>query len=127
MTERTKGRIRRGAQKTWSVASVGAILLLIQQAVAIRGELLKQDAAQLATAGHVATLTVDVLKLTKEVKALRKEVARLERPSRSWRSISGARHTGADSVTARSPGLGKIALDVVTAPFRLVKLAFGRR
>jgi hypothetical protein len=118
MTEHTKRRMRQTFDLTKGLAVLGSILLLMQQAVDLRGKVVAQEHSQTEVAATVAAHTSDIAKLSANDKKQDKAISRLERSpqhgTREARSGPASSH-----VATRSPGIGDVVGNVIALPFRL--------
>ena len=124
MTAETRKKVHGHVRRGWDIGKapviIGAFLVCAQQLVSIRGDLIKQDHDQQATASSMASVVKDVGKVAGDVKVLKAKVSRLERPSRTDRAASLHGTTAADSVTVRSPGIQSAVVGLMTAPVVLL-------
>jgi pyruvate/2-oxoglutarate dehydrogenase complex dihydrolipoamide acyltransferase (E2) component len=104
MTERVRRHVRKG----WNLTKVGALLLILHQAVDLRLKVQTQQARELATASTVAAMQKDIGKLATDVDRLKRQA----------RKGSPGSRAAADSLS--SPGPIEVATSIVTAPFRLL-------
>ena len=109
MTEKVRRHIRRGINISGLVAGVGSLLALMQMVVAMRGQLIDQEAKAQTTASAMAAMMKDVGGMAAKIDKVEMRVSRLERPPRNVHAGVGRGTLPPDTVAVRSPGVLKSA------------------
>lgn len=122
MTGQVRGHIKRGISVSAIVAGAGSIIMLMQQAVDLRGKIIAQTAQQQTSAQAMGVMMKDVGRLAKDVDKIETRVSRLERAPRHT-LVTQRAAVAADTVAVRSPG---VVESLVLAPVRFLGAIFGR-